>query len=122
MSVKVNRGDIVAEQSDTGQTWRCFRRDGPLGIGLGVAAFDALSVGIDPETRCEAHDVPEIHYVLSGTGVLYEEGEAVELRAGDAVITPAGRRHTFWSSGPAPLVTVYVAVSARALVGDDARA
>jgi mannose-6-phosphate isomerase-like protein (cupin superfamily) len=115
MSYKVNRNDVVPEESETGRTWRCFRRDGPYGIGLGVASFDPLPDGVDPESRCEAHDVPEVHYVLTGSGVLYEEGETIELREGDAVITPAGRRHTIWSVGREPVVTVYSAISARAL-------
>ena len=110
LTIKVNRDEVVAEESDLGRTWRFLRRDHPPGVGVGIAQFASLPEGVDPADRYEAHDVPEVHYVLSGRGILFEEGEEVALRVGDAVVTPPGIRHTLWSTGNEPLVTLYVAI------------
>lgn len=110
MSVKVNRSEVIPEDHPYATIWRHVRRDGPHGVGVGMTAFKPRSSDLDVEAASEAHDVPEVHYILSGEGVLYEEGESIVLRAGDAVITPAGRRHVMWSTADEPLVTIYVAV------------
>jgi mannose-6-phosphate isomerase-like protein (cupin superfamily) len=110
MSVKVNRSEVLPEEHPFATVWRQVRRDGPHHVGVGMTAFKARSADLDIEAASEAHDVPEVHYVLSGEGVLYEEGERMALRAGDAVITPPGRRHLMWSTTDEPLVTIYVAV------------
>jgi mannose-6-phosphate isomerase-like protein (cupin superfamily) len=110
VAIKVNREDVRPESSDEATTWRFLRRTDALGVGVGIAEFTTLPEGTDPFARCEAHDVPEVHYVLSGRGVLLEDGEEIELRTGDAVVTPAGVGHTLWSVGTDPLVTLYVAI------------
>ncbi len=115
MSIKVNRADTEPEEHPYATVWRHVRRDGPANVGVGIASFNPRVAGVDYEATAEAHDVPEVHYVLSGEGVIAEEGEELPLRAGDAVITPAGRRHSIWATGDAPLVTVYVAVGHKAM-------
>lgn len=110
VATKVNRADVLPERNDLQETWRLIRRDASSGVGVGIAAFKPLAAGTDVERLCEAHDVPEVHYVLSGNGVLYEDGERIDLRAGDAVVTPAGARHVLYASGADPLVTIYVAI------------
>ncbi len=109
MSVIVNRDTTVAEDHPFVTVFRHIRRDGPHHVGVGVAEWKEAPDGFDPEAVAEAHDVPEVHYVLSGRGVLFEEGEELAVRAGDAIITPPGRRHVMWAIGAAPLVTIYVA-------------
>jgi mannose-6-phosphate isomerase-like protein (cupin superfamily) len=111
MAIKVSRSEVMPEDSEVATTWRLVRRDGTTGIGVGIAAFKERRRDFEPVAHWEAHDVPEIHYVLSGEGVLLEEDEQIMLRAGDAAITPAGRRHSLWSTQAEPLVTIYVAVS-----------
>jgi mannose-6-phosphate isomerase-like protein (cupin superfamily) len=110
VSIKVNRSEVEPEEQPFATIWRHVRRDGPHHVGVGVTAFKTRSPDFDVEAALEAHDVPEVHYVLTGEGVLYEEGEMIPLRAGDAVVTPPGRRHVMWSTADEPLVTVYVAV------------
>jgi len=115
MSIIVNRDAIQPELHGHSTVLRHIRRDGPHGVGVGIASFHRPPADLDVDAASEAHDVPEVHYVLSGHGVLFEEGETHALRAGDAVITPAGRRHALWATGDEPLVTVYVAVGHAAL-------
>lgn len=114
MALRVSRSQVAPERTALQDTWRFVRRDGPAGIGVGVAAFKSLPEGREIDELCESHDVPEVHFVLSGEGELYENGERVPLRAEDAVVTPAGARHVLYATGPEPLVTVYVAVGAAA--------
>jgi len=109
MSVIVNRDTTLPEGHPFVTVFRHIRRDGPHHVGVGVAEWKQAPVGFDPDVVAEAHDVPEVHYVLSGTGVLYEEGEEFAVRAGDAIVTAAGRRHAMWATGTGPLVTIYVA-------------
>ncbi len=111
MAIKVNRDDVSPELSELHDVWRLVRRAGPAGIGVGVAAFKGLPTDADLEALQEAHDVPEVHFVLSGEGILLEDGERIPLRGGDAVITPVGARHVLWAISDEPLVTIYVAVS-----------
>ena len=110
MVIRVNRDEVRPETSDEATTWRFLRRSADPGIGVGIAEFAPLPEGADVGARCEAHDVPEVHYVLRGRGVLLEESQEIELRPGDAVVTLPGVRHTLWSTGEEPLVTLYVAV------------
>lgn len=122
MSIKVNHGDVAPEDTEYHTVWRHFRRDGPVGVGVGIVAVKAIPDRGDPDSQAEAHDVPEVHYVLSGAGVLRDEGVDTPLRAGDAVVTPAGHRHTMWStSKDEPIVMVYVAMSPTAMGGGERR-
>jgi quercetin dioxygenase-like cupin family protein len=112
MAIKVSAFEAQPDQVANAAVRRYVRRDGPHGIGVGVSTFAPLGPGIDPRSIWEAHDVPEIHYVLEGRGVLLEEDDELALEAGDVVITLAGARHVLWgSSEESPLVTVYAAVS-----------
>jgi len=112
MAVKVSPREAQADVVANASVRRYVRRDGPTGIGVGVTTFAPLAPGVDPRTIWEAHDVPEIHFVLEGRGTLFEEGEAIELEAGDVIITPPGARHVLWGESDAvPLVTFYAAVS-----------
>ena len=110
MSLIVGRGSVDAEEHPLVSVFRHFRRDSPEGVGVGVAVWNRPPPGFDPERASEAHDVPEVHYVISGTGVLFEEGRETPVRDGDAILTPPGQRHVMWSTAELPLTTVYVAV------------
>ncbi len=113
MALRVNTADVAAEEHHHVTVWRCVRRDGPEGVGVGVAAFKPPRHGWDPRSEWEAHDVPEVHYVISGQGILLEEEDEILLRPGDAVVTMPGIRHSLWATSGDPLVTVYVAIEPR---------
>lgn len=108
MALKVSIEDVEPEQNGGSRTWRLFKREDSHGVGIGIAEFNPVATtGSGP---VESHDVPEAHYVLSGRGVLVENGERIPLEAGDAVITLPGVEHVLYSVGEKPLVTVYVAI------------
>ena len=41
----------------------------------------------------------EIYYITHGTGRIRIEGETREVRAGDAIAIPPGRKHQLWNTG-----------------------
>lgn len=41
----------------------------------------------------------EIYYIMAGTGRLRIEGETRDVRAGDAIAIPPGRKHKLWNTG-----------------------
>jgi mannose-6-phosphate isomerase-like protein (cupin superfamily) len=41
----------------------------------------------------------EIYYITHGAGKIRIEGETREVRAGDAIAIPAGRKHKLWNTG-----------------------
>lgn len=45
----------------------------------------------------------EIYFILSGEGRMRIEGELADVKAGDAVAIPPGRKHKLWNTGTQPL-------------------
>jgi len=41
----------------------------------------------------------EIYYITAGTGRMRIEGETCDVKAGDAVAIPPGRKHKLWNTG-----------------------
>ena len=41
----------------------------------------------------------EIYYITHGTGRIRIAGETCEVKAGDAIAVPPGRRHKLWNTG-----------------------
>jgi mannose-6-phosphate isomerase-like protein (cupin superfamily) len=57
-----------------------------------------LAVG----TSTQEHFHPraeEIYYITHGAGKIRIEGETREVRAGDAIAIPPGRKHKLWNTG-----------------------
>ena len=42
----------------------------------------------------------EIYYLTHGTGRMRIENETCEVRAGDAIAIPPGKKHKLWNTGP----------------------
>ena len=45
----------------------------------------------------------EIYFITHGSGRIRIEGEMHEVRPGDAIAIPPGRRHKLWNTGREPL-------------------
>ncbi|HXJ61229.1 MAG TPA: cupin domain-containing protein [Verrucomicrobiae bacterium] len=45
----------------------------------------------------------EIYFITAGQGRMRIEGEEAEVKAGDAIAIPPGKRHKIWNTGPGPL-------------------
>ena len=51
----------------------------------------------------EHHGESEIYYILSGTGLLSDNGNLVQVEAGDVAFTPDGHGHSIKNNGTEPL-------------------
>ena len=45
----------------------------------------------------------EIYFITAGEGRMRIEGEMAEVRAGDAIAIPPGKKHKLWNTGSQPL-------------------
>jgi mannose-6-phosphate isomerase-like protein (cupin superfamily) len=45
----------------------------------------------------------EIYFITRGTGRMRIEGEMADVRAGDAIAIPPGKKHKLWNIGKEPL-------------------
>jgi mannose-6-phosphate isomerase-like protein (cupin superfamily) len=45
----------------------------------------------------------EIYFITHGTGRMTLEGETSEVKPGDAIAIPPGKRHKLWNTGDVPL-------------------
>jgi mannose-6-phosphate isomerase-like protein (cupin superfamily) len=60
-----------------------------------------------PGKSTEEHIHPvaeEIYYVLKGKGRIRIEGEVHDIRPGDGIALPPGKRHKIWNTGTSDLV------------------
>src|SRR5947199_9372940 len=42
----------------------------------------------------------EIYFILTGEGRMRIEGELADVKAGDAIAIPPGKKHKLWNNGP----------------------
>ena len=45
----------------------------------------------------------EVYFITAGRGRMRIEGELADVKAGDAIAIPPGRKHKLWNTGEAPL-------------------
>jgi mannose-6-phosphate isomerase-like protein (cupin superfamily) len=70
-----------------------------------VVFLEGASCGRHRHTRTE-----EIYYLLGGAGVMYMDGERLEVRGGDLVITPLHSAHTIAAFGDSNVAILVVEV------------
>ena len=61
---------------------------------------------LPPNSRTDEHyhaKTEEIYYIIEGEGRMQIETEMQEVRVGDAIAIPPGKKHKLWNSGSAPL-------------------
>src|SRR3989442_10085441 len=57
-------------------------------------------VPVDGSTMEHYHArAEEIYYITAGTGRMRIEGETKDVKTGDAIAIPPGRRHKLWNTG-----------------------
>ena len=61
-----------------------------------------LPVGTSTQEHFHAR-AEEIYYITSGQGRVRIEGEQREVKSGDAIAIPPGKKHKLWNTGTAPL-------------------
>jgi mannose-6-phosphate isomerase-like protein (cupin superfamily) len=57
-------------------------------------------VSVDGSTQEHYHPrAEEIYFILAGTGRMQIEGELREVKVGDAIAIPPGKKHKLWNTG-----------------------
>src|SRR3954453_13115148 len=62
-----------------------------------------LPVGASTQEHYHAK-TEEIYFITQGSGRVRIEGELADVRAGDAIAIPPGKKHKLWNTGTEPLV------------------
>ena len=57
-----------------------------------------LPIGGSTQEHCHAR-TEEIYFITSGHGRMRIENEDTEVKAGDAIAIPPGKRHKLWNTG-----------------------
>lgn len=61
-----------------------------------------LPVGASTQEHYHAR-TEEIYFITAGRGRMRIEDETAEVKTGDAIAIPPGRRHKLWNTGDVPL-------------------
>src|SRR6185369_9852012 len=61
-----------------------------------------LPIGASTQEHYHAK-TEEIYFITQGRGRMRIEGEVAEVRAGDAIAIPPGKKHKLWNIGNEPL-------------------
>lgn len=76
----------------------------PRNSGIRHQSLAEARLPVGGATREHYHvRAEEIYYITHGTGRMRIEGEERDVRAGDAIAIPPGRRHKLWNTGAEPL-------------------
>jgi quercetin dioxygenase-like cupin family protein len=78
--------------------------DGASGITLRKVEIPVPSAGDLPRSRHVHNDFEECIYVQAGEGMTEADSGNYALKAGDAIVIPAGEKHATRNTGSAPLV------------------
>jgi mannose-6-phosphate isomerase-like protein (cupin superfamily) len=61
-------------------------------------------LGLGASTQEHYHGkTEEIYYITHGTGRIRIDGEVSDVRPGDAIAIPPGKKHKLWNTGSEPL-------------------
>jgi uncharacterized cupin superfamily protein len=76
---------------------------GSAGITLRKVEIPVPAPGDSPRSRHVHNDFEECIYVLAGEGVTEADSGNYALKAGDAIVMPAGEKHATRNTGAEPL-------------------
>jgi mannose-6-phosphate isomerase-like protein (cupin superfamily) len=83
----------------------------PEAFGAKVRLCTRLTLAPGSSIGSHTHEgEDEIYLVLSGSGLIQEQGEWVPIRAGDAILTGKGGSHGVENNGTEPLVIAAVII------------
>lgn len=88
------------------KTQNCFTEE-ELAPHAGMVARITLAPGCSIGEHAHTEDA-ELYYLLSGMAMANDNGEMVELHAGDAMWTSGGAHHAIINHGTEPLVLLAV--------------
>lgn len=88
----------------------CLFEGDAYGVGL---SFFVVEYPPGTGARLHLHPHPEVFVVEAGEGTFTVDGEVVTATAGQIVVAPAGKPHSFRSTGSVPFRSVNVVPSGK---------
>jgi quercetin dioxygenase-like cupin family protein len=96
--------------------FEAMQGDGAEGLELarlyrdpgGAATFQLARVAPGGISKRHAHDWDQANWISSGEAEVDVDGEVFRLGAGDSIVIPGGKPHSFSNPGETPLVLVAV--------------
>ncbi|MCJ7627748.1 MAG: cupin domain-containing protein [Longimicrobiales bacterium] len=96
--------------------FRPVQGDGAEGLELarlyhhpdGAATFQLARVAPGGVSKRHAHEWDQANWISSGEAEVDVDGEVFRLRAGDCIVIPGGKSHSFSNPGETPLILVAV--------------
>ena len=83
----------------------------PEQFGAKIRLCTRMTIAPGSSIGAHTHDgEDEIYLVLSGSGLIQENGEWVPIRAGDAILTGKGGTHGVENNGTEPLIIAAVII------------
>lgn len=107
--------DVVVVRASE-QPFKAIRGDGAEGLELarlyqdpgGGATFQLARVASGGISKRHAHEWDQANWVASGEAEVDVDGEVYRLAAGDSIVIPGGKPHSFSNPGELPLILVAV--------------
>jgi quercetin dioxygenase-like cupin family protein len=105
---------LVVRASDL--PFKAIEGDGAHGLELarlyqhpdGAATFQLARVAPGGVSKRHAHEWDQANWISSGEAEVDVEGKVFRLGAGDSIVIPGGKPHSFSNPGDVPLVLVAV--------------
>ena len=96
--------------------FKAMQGDGAEGLELarlyqhpdGGATFQLARVAPGGVSKRHAHEWDQANWISSGEAEVDVDGEVFRLRAGDCIVIPGGKSHSFSNPGETPLMLVAV--------------
>jgi mannose-6-phosphate isomerase-like protein (cupin superfamily) len=101
---KINRRQVAAKEAPS-RVFRelvSHRKLGAKGIALRLVRVTPVKKS-GPRHPHSHRGMEEVIYVQKGSGKAWVDGEVVPVKAGDAILIPAGKRHMMINTGRKPL-------------------
>jgi mannose-6-phosphate isomerase-like protein (cupin superfamily) len=115
MASIISTSDVTPKENEKRKLWRLLNPEtlgADPGAVAGVIAYKYRDAEPADAELGEAHGRAEFYYVMSGEGVIGEDGGGRSaVRPGDSFVIHGGSRHSIWSTSPdEPLLTFYVSL------------
>ena len=96
--------------------FKAVQGDGAEGLELarlyqhagGAATLQLARVAPGGISKRHAHEWDQANWIASGEAEVYVDGEVFRLGAGDSIVIPGGKSHSFSNPGETPLMLVAV--------------
>jgi len=96
--------------------FRAMQGDGAQGLELarlyrhpeGAATFQLARVAPGGISKRHAHEWDQANWISSGVAEVDVDGDVFRLVAGDSIVIPGGKPHSFSNPGEVPLILVAV--------------